>query len=495
MRKSILSLSLLSICAVSQAQVSPLNNHQSTEITQSEAKAVWNDMNTSFESGSECFNRAMSWTYDTHKKYGFEAKKILIHYSLKYNQELSPKFGTRWGFHIAPMYNVEGKETVLDKGFQPSLHAPVSAQMWEEYFLSAGTSKLVEKRIKLKNKIRKTQEAIYDLDKSSEMYYESLKSKKEKLAEYKADLVKFKITDEDLKKQKPKKLEQTKRWVNYLTEELTNARSIKTKNSLKNQLRFYTDLLKKVKTDINYAAHIQCKKITNIEELDYNLMGEWCFIQEVNQYYWGVPQLRLLNYGKAQRSEIPNKSQLPQARRDGAQYEQTQFDMRYVWAARKQAFGSTEHKEIWSSEYERKELSGEAVKDIDNIVDDIEDELSDAKKDVKKLIKVVKKEKAVMPYLQQAQEVLAQMQQQYSQSKELMKSIYSMATSVQLDDVESKISNFTKAKRIKKDSELKAAKIESKYVAAKNKAAQLKKQRRDQERQQRDRVRSNRRRR
>ena len=92
MKKSFILAASIALTSTSLfAQLSPLHNQQSTILTNNEANQVWSGMKTSFESGSECFNRAMTWTYDINKKYGYEAKKILIHYSLKYNQELSKK--------------------------------------------------------------------------------------------------------------------------------------------------------------------------------------------------------------------------------------------------------------------------------------------------------------------------------------------------------------------------------------------------------------------
>jgi hypothetical protein len=484
MKRTILALSVLTTIGA-QAQVSPLNNHQSTMITESEATSVWKDMNTSFESGSECFNRAMSWTYDINKKYGYEAKKILIHYSLKYNKELSAK----WGFHIAPVYNIEGNDTVLDKGFQPWIHAPLSKQMWEEKFLIAGTEKLVKKRIKLKSKIDKLKEAIYDLDKSSEFYYESLKSKEEKLKELQLEMIDFKVTDADLKKQRPLKIEQTQKWINYLSKELKKSNSSQTRNSINMQLKFHKSLLQKVKTDLNYAAHIQCKKIKNIEELDFNLMGEWCYIQEVSQYYWGVPQLRQLNYGS---SNIPAKSDLRRARREGAQFEQTSFDMNYVWAGRKQAFGS-DYKKIWKKEYDKKE-SSEAVKEIDNIIDDIEDDLKDANKLMKKINKEAKGESKVFSYVADSLKIVEAMEKDKTLARKLMSNIYSVTQSVQIDDVEKKIANFNKANKIKGTNQSRLAILEKNYEIIEEKIESIKEQKKKEERRRRDREREQRRR-
>jgi len=485
MKRTILTFTLLSTIAA-QAQVSPVNNHQSTMITKSEATSVWKDMKTSFESGSECFNRAMSWTYDINKKYGYDAKKILIHYSLKYNKELSAK----WGFHIAPVYNVEGADTVLDKGFQPWIHAPLSKQMWEEKFLIAGTEKLVEKRIKLKSKITKLKEDIYDLDKSSEFYYESLNKKEDKLKELELEMIDFKVTDADLKKQRPIKIEQTKRWIEYLSKELKKSNSSKTRNSIHFQLKFHKSLLQKVKTDLNYAAHIQCKKIKNIEQLDFNLMGEWCYIQEVSQYYWGVPQLRQLNYGS---SDIPAKSDLRRARRSGVEFEQTSFDMSYVWAGRKQAFGA-EYKELWNKEYDRKEKSSDAVKDIDNIVDDIKDDIDDANKRTKKIIKLAKNESKVKSYVVDAKKTIQRMNDDLNEAKSLMNEIYSMAQSVQIDDVDKKVSSFNAVKKMKKTNENRLYQVKRLMEFTKKKMESIKEQKKKEDKRQRDRERAQRRR-
>lgn len=436
MKKTFVAISLLSTLAA-QAQVSPTANHHSTVLTSSEGQDIWKTMRADFESGSECFNRAETWTYDVHKKYGYEAKKILIHYSFQYNQELSAK----WGFHIAPMYNINGEDTVYDKGFQPWLHAPISPKMWEQKFLIAGTDKLVEKRIKLKEKMSKLEEDIYDLDKSSEFYYDSLKTKQDKLRELKAEMRAFKITDADLKEQKPKKIAQINNWIEYLTSEMKKLRSNSaTYRSLKWQLDYQKKLLRKVKNDLNYAAHIECQKIDNIEELDYQKTGAWCFIQEVSQYYWGVPQLRLLNYGPGHgMNSLPQRGQLNSARREGAKYaHHNQFNMNDVWTARKQAFGPA-YKKIWSKEYDLKEKSAEAVSKIDNIADDLSDESKDARNTKSKINKIVnKRNKKLQSYAERARALVEENMRNSLFGQNAMKEIYAVAQSVSMSDVETK---------------------------------------------------------
>lgn len=484
MKKIILSTGLL-LSLNGFTQVSPLEGQESTVLNNSEAQEVWNNQKTNFESGSECFNRAMAWTYDINKKYGYEAKKILIHYSLKYNKELSAK----WGFHIAPVYNVNGTDTVFDKGFQPWIHAPLTKKMWEEKFLIAGTDKLVEKRIKLKEKIKKLKEAINDLDRSSEFYYSELKSKQEKLKEYTDEMIDFKVTDADLKAQRPLKIAQVTKWIKYLSEELSKQnRSSQTYNNIKWQLDYQKDLLHKVKTNLDYAAHIQCKKITNIEELDFNLTKEWCYIQEVNQYYWGVPQLRLLNYGVSSISDIPSKAGLPEARRNGEAYVQTDFDMNYVWAARRQAFGS-DYKEIWKEEYSLLESSADAVKDIDNIVDDLEDLKHDINKYAEKLVDIAKKNSKLNSYITLANNATKTASENLAFGQEQMKKIYAIAQEVSVASTQTKTKSFQSTKVKKNSSERLLEDIKDAYSKAKDKLKQIEKDERDAERERRRRER------
>src|SRR5690606_24855779 len=105
MMKTLLALGLLASTQVyfQTGPITPMDNYQFDDISENQVSEIWNSMKTGFKSSSECFNRAMSWTYDINKQFGVRSRKLIIHYSLKYNQELSAK----WGFHIAPLLSVE----------------------------------------------------------------------------------------------------------------------------------------------------------------------------------------------------------------------------------------------------------------------------------------------------------------------------------------------------------------------------------------------------
>ncbi len=441
MKQSILAFTLLS-STLAFAQVSPLQGHQSTDITKQEGKVLWDSMNTSFESNSECYNRAQAWTYDINKQFGFEGKKILIHYSLKYNQELSSK----WGFHIAPVYQTEGEDIVYDKGFQPWLHAPLNKKMWEENFLAAGTDELIEKKIKLTERIENLEGRNSRLNLDSPIEREEYYSNRERITEYKAELVDFGITDADLLEQKPKKIAQIKKWISYYQDELVRLRGYHSLiEKVKIKLSYQRQLLKKVETQLAYAAHIECKKITHIEELDFNLKGGWCFIQEVSQYYWGVPQLRQLNYGVSQIRDIPERSQLTSAHRAGEDFIQTDYDMNQVWIARKQAFGK-EYKEIWKKEYDLKEASADAVSDIYDVEKDVLKELSSAEKYLEKAVEAAEGHSQVKNILLRMSSLLEQNKANAKLVTKSKETIYEIAQSLKVEDTETKVNAFKTAK-------------------------------------------------
>jgi len=472
MKKTILGLSILAAQLMAQplfAQVSPLKGQMSTDLTHAEGIELWKSMKTNFENKSECYNRAQVWTYDANLKFGYEAKKILIHYSYKYNKEISSK----WGFHIAPVYLTEGTDKVYDRGFSNFVHTPLSTKMWEEKFLDAGTQELTKLRIKLSGKIKKLQSSTKDLDRYDEYDMAKIISNREKIAEHRAKLVEFKITDQDLKKQKPIKLERLNVWIDFYNKEIERLRNNPSlKRSLKIELRLKRELLTKVKSDLNYAVHIQCKKITHIEELDLKKTDDWCYTQEVNQYYWGIPQLRLLNYGVDSYSDIPSSSGLPAAHREGARYQREDFKMNQTWAARKQAYGD-KYKTMWKKEYELYEASKDAVSDIWNLSKDATSNTKAATKLIKKIEKASKGYAQLSKTVTAAKKKAAEVSTIASEVRRLKDIIYAISQSVIVKDTQTKVTSFNTAKNFLNKSDQKLKNLKRTLTFTKEKARQI----------------------
>ena len=60
---------------------------------------------------SQCFNRAMVWTYEWWKKHSLKSIKILIYFSRTYIR----RYNFEWWFHIAPMVHVMDNGIVVER--------------------------------------------------------------------------------------------------------------------------------------------------------------------------------------------------------------------------------------------------------------------------------------------------------------------------------------------------------------------------------------------
>lgn len=294
--KVIASIILLSIAAtVNAAPISPMQNYQYTDLSSmSEAKRVWRSMKTKIQRSSECFNRALAWVYDMDKQFNIKSRKLILHYSAKYNEELD----SGWGFHIAPLLSVKGEDYVFDRQF---MDEPIKRKDWVDHFIQNGLKELTKKRNKLVRKKKALKRKLREM-------YEELEENKE--------VVWF--------------------W--------------DTPTSVKEKIKKIDDELEYLQVSETGPVTIKCKPITNIEELDYNLTKEWCYTQEVSMYYWGIPQLRLLNYGT---TNVPPRNQLSYAHERGKEYVMTDWNMEQVWDARAEAFKS--YKDQWKREWDYKE--------------------------------------------------------------------------------------------------------------------------------------------
>jgi hypothetical protein len=81
---------------------------------------------------SQCFNRAMVWTYEWYRKHSLRSNKLLIYFTRTYIR----RYNFEWWFHIAPYVHVmhEGKvvERVLDVKYTSKPHEFIK---WANIFL------------------------------------------------------------------------------------------------------------------------------------------------------------------------------------------------------------------------------------------------------------------------------------------------------------------------------------------------------------------------
>lgn len=82
---------------------------------------------------SQCFNRAMVWTYEWWKNHSLKSNKILIYFSRTYIR----RYNFEWWFHIAPYVHVmdNGKvvERVLDVKYT---NGPRTFKQWTDIFVN-----------------------------------------------------------------------------------------------------------------------------------------------------------------------------------------------------------------------------------------------------------------------------------------------------------------------------------------------------------------------
>lgn len=80
---------------------------------------------------TQCFNRAMIWTYEWWKKHSMRSQKVFVFWPKAYVR----KYGHEWWFHVAPYAHVmdtDGvvKERVMDVKW---ISYPIEFQKWHDY--------------------------------------------------------------------------------------------------------------------------------------------------------------------------------------------------------------------------------------------------------------------------------------------------------------------------------------------------------------------------
>lgn len=97
-----------------------------------EAKALFRDRRKPREGETQCFNRAMVWSYDWRLNKQVYSSKIWVFFTRKYVRQ----YNFEWWFHVAPMIhvNIDGKvkERVMDMKYSS---APRTSKEWTDIFL------------------------------------------------------------------------------------------------------------------------------------------------------------------------------------------------------------------------------------------------------------------------------------------------------------------------------------------------------------------------
>jgi hypothetical protein len=93
------------------------------------AVAIFNGLNDTNKTRSQCFKRAHMWSFDMWSRLGVISQKIYIFYTRRYI-ELQD---FDWWFHVAPVVRAGGVDYALDRAFTKK---PLTIREWKDKFLN-----------------------------------------------------------------------------------------------------------------------------------------------------------------------------------------------------------------------------------------------------------------------------------------------------------------------------------------------------------------------
>ena len=95
------------------------------------AKKYFREARRTWKEETQCFNRAMVWTYEWWLEHSLKSNKILVFFSRNFIR----RFNFEWWFHIAPYVHVKDGETVVERVMDVKYSSgPISFQRWTDIF-------------------------------------------------------------------------------------------------------------------------------------------------------------------------------------------------------------------------------------------------------------------------------------------------------------------------------------------------------------------------
>lgn len=81
---------------------------------------------------SECFNRAMVWSYEWWKKRNTNSEKVFLFFTRAYIR----RYNFKWWFHVAPMVKVKNGRKIVERMMDRKYSkGPLSIQSWTNIFM------------------------------------------------------------------------------------------------------------------------------------------------------------------------------------------------------------------------------------------------------------------------------------------------------------------------------------------------------------------------
>lgn len=116
----------------------PLAGYNASVATPELAKQMFREQRHPSKEETQCFNRAMIWTYEWRVKHNFYSKKIWIFFTRKFVR----RYNFDWWFHVSPLINVaidgQIKERTMDAKYSGG---PLEKNAWMKIFLRGSGAK------------------------------------------------------------------------------------------------------------------------------------------------------------------------------------------------------------------------------------------------------------------------------------------------------------------------------------------------------------------
>lgn len=134
---SILSLPTESFPQVHEVEEVKIEDNMTLLKNYEQVSTIFNRMNSSWKSKTECTDRANIWSYEEWLRSGHISKKVFVFFTSTYIR----KYNFGWWFHVAPYTTIQNNgattEYVLDRKYSS---APLLMKSWTDIFVRSKRS-------------------------------------------------------------------------------------------------------------------------------------------------------------------------------------------------------------------------------------------------------------------------------------------------------------------------------------------------------------------
>jgi hypothetical protein len=103
-----------------------------TVVSMSKAKSYFREQKHPAKEETQCFNRAMVWTYEWWKNHSLKSNKLLIFFSRNYIR----RYDFEWWFHISPYLHIQDNGKVVERVMDAKYTGgPLEMRKWSNIFM------------------------------------------------------------------------------------------------------------------------------------------------------------------------------------------------------------------------------------------------------------------------------------------------------------------------------------------------------------------------